>query len=115
MENLALQRNSRGGWSVSGVFDLMQAYLGDGEADLSRTVAEYVEDQALATAFLAAYRARRALRPGAVERFRIYMLLDRLQIWEYAQRHGRLRDHSLKEWAEPFLQLADVMRDDQVS
>jgi hygromycin-B 7''-O-kinase len=31
-----------GGWRISGVFDLMSAYFGDGEADLSRTVGMYI-------------------------------------------------------------------------
>ena len=43
-------------WRVSGVFDFMEPYFGDGEADLSRQAAVYAEeDVGLARAFVSAY------------------------------------------------------------
>ncbi len=81
------QRGKR--WQVSGVFDLMEAHFGDGEADLSRPIAEYLnEDPQLAGAFFAAYRTHTSLRPGFARRFPIYMLLDRVILWEFFQRQG---------------------------
>lgn len=87
--NLAVKRGSNG-WEVSGVFDLMTAYVGDGEVDLSRSIAAYTDQRepGLRQAFLEGYRERRPLRPGFGERFPVYMLLDRLHIWEYGQRNS---------------------------
>ncbi len=51
---VVLQQDER--WQVSGVFDLMGAHFGDGEADLSRQYAAYLEeDPQLAQAFLQGY------------------------------------------------------------
>ena len=76
-------------WQVSGMFDLMEAHFGDGEADLSRPIGEYlVEDPQLAHEFFKAYRSQKSLRPGFAKRFPIYMLLDRAILWEFFQRHG---------------------------
>jgi hygromycin-B 7''-O-kinase len=65
------------GWRVSGVFDLMQLHFGDGEADLSRQTAAYLdEDLDLARAFLHAYLDLCPPRPGFTARFPLYMLDD---------------------------------------
>jgi aminoglycoside phosphotransferase (APT) family kinase protein len=95
------------GWRVSGVFDLMEAAFGDGEMDLSRQTAAYLdEDRELARMFLSTYLGLRPPRPGFEERFPVYMLRDRLIIWEYIQRPGmesmRDREHTLQGWAEPY-------------
>ncbi len=75
-------------WRVSSVFDLMTAHFGDGEADLSRTTGVYLyEDPTLAREFVQAYVRKRPPRPGFAERFPVYMLLDRLIIWDYVERH----------------------------
>jgi len=103
-----------GVWHISGVFDYMEPYFGDGETDLSRQVAVYAdEDLELARTFVRAYMEQlhacnRPLRPGFAERFPIYMLLDRLIIWQFAQRHGVWWDAglSLREWASPYTSLA---------
>ncbi len=76
-------------WRVSGVFDFMEGHFGDGEADLSRQIAEYLdEDPQLAEEFFAAYLKHKLLRPGFAKRFPIYMLLDRAILWDFFQRHG---------------------------
>lgn len=62
-QNVVVERASRR-WRVSGVFDLMGLYFGDGEAALARQIARYLErEPALAGAFVRAYAAdrRRAL------------------------------------------------------
>jgi hygromycin-B 7''-O-kinase len=93
-------------WRISGVFDLMEAHFGDGEADLSRTVAMYLdENPLLVQEFVQAYIGRKQPRPGFVERFPVYMLHDRLIIWEYFQRNGRTpweEKLTLSEWASPY-------------
>jgi len=100
-------------WHVSGVFDFMEPYFGDGETDLSRQVAAYAdEDLELARTFVRAYVEQacvcnRPLRSGFTERFPIYMLLDRLIIWQFAQRHRVWWDArlTLREWASQYTSL----------
>jgi aminoglycoside phosphotransferase (APT) family kinase protein len=112
-EGNAVAECKDGVWQISGVFDLMESYFGDGEADLPRQVSVYAdEDLELARNFVRAYREQmlgldRPLRPGFAERFRIYMLLDRLIIWQFAQRHGVWWDPNLTllEWAGPYVSL----------
>jgi hygromycin-B 7''-O-kinase len=93
-------------WRVSGVFDLGGAYFGDGEADLRRLLATYLnEGGSLAKQFLSHYLKESPPRPGFEKRFPTYMLLDRLIIWEYAQRsmpEAAARMGSLREWAERY-------------
>lgn len=95
------------GWRVSGVFDLMTAHMGDGEADLSRPTAIYLDaDPALAASFLAAYKEQTTLRPGFAARFPVYMLYDRIIIWEYLERAEpgwQQEPQTLREWAGPYI------------
>jgi len=97
---------ANGLWRVSGVFDLMEAHFGDGEADLSRTVGAYLdEDPQLAQEFVQAYSKRRPPRAGFAERFVLYMLHDRLIIWEYLQRTGTAwqeKQQTFQQWAMPY-------------
>jgi aminoglycoside phosphotransferase (APT) family kinase protein len=104
-ENNVVAMRTDGRWRVTGVFDLGEAYFGDGEADFSRSIAFYMrEDETLARAFLAGYRARRDLRQGWEDRFPVYMLMDRLIIWQYGQRNGLWFEEgaSFRSWAEPY-------------
>lgn len=110
--NVVAERTD-GMWRISGVFDYMEPYFGDGEQDLSRSVAWYAdEDLELARAFVQAYvhetcKRHKALRPGFAKRFSVYMLLDRLIIWQFAQRHGVWWDDrlTLREWASQYTSL----------
>jgi aminoglycoside phosphotransferase (APT) family kinase protein len=99
--------NKEGRWSVSGVFDLMEGCFGDGEADLSRPVSMYMEEESgLAREFVQAFLAKKPLRAGFKERFPIYMLHDRLIVWEYVQRtHPAWWSDQLtfRHWVEPYL------------
>ena len=102
-------------WRVSGVFDLMEAFFGDSEMDLSRQTAFYLdEDPQLARTFLRTYLELLPARPGLQERFPAYMLLDRLVVWEYAQRPQQEPwwdpGLTLREWAEPYI-ASRVMQD----
>ena len=113
------------GWQVTGVFDLMEGFFGDGEMDLARPVSGYLEEEPLlAQAFLATYLDRAPARPGLSERFAVDMLRDRLIVWEYFQRpevargtssHGlRLKppwdpDVTLRECAEPYIAEAGAL------
>ena len=99
---------SPGGWRVSGVFDLMEAHVGNREMDLCRQVALYLEAgrPELVEAFVRAYDRGRPLPPGAATRFPLFMLRDRLIVWAYMQRTApaawRERG-TLRDWAAPFL------------
>jgi hygromycin-B 7''-O-kinase len=112
-EGNSVAQYREGSWQITGVFDLMEPYFGDGEADLPRQASVYAdEDLELAREFVASYgegmrRQDRPIRPGSADRFRIYMLLDRLIIWQFAQRHGVWWDPSLtlRQWAEPYVEL----------
>ena len=92
-----------GRWRVTGVFDLMEFYVGDGEADLSRQAAEYLGyDKNVAAAFVQTYRARCAPRPRFAERFRLHLLADRLTIWDYGIHHGWFKEGqiTLRSWLD---------------
>jgi len=72
---------------VSGVFDLMTAYFGDGNADLCMPVAGYLKtNPELANVFIEEYLKHRPARPGFTERQRIYTLGLYANMWEYWQR-----------------------------
>jgi len=96
------------GWQVSGVFDLMTAHFGDGEADLARQVGTYLrETPDLANEFVNAYLQNKVVEPGFAERQQLYMLYDSLIIWSFWQGHagGLPEDKSLtlEQWANPFV------------
>jgi hygromycin-B 7''-O-kinase len=97
------------GWRVSGVFDLMGAYFGDGEADLSRQYAEYLdEDPPLAREFLHGYLSHTTARPGFVSRFPIYMLLDRAMTWHFIHCHIPAwwdGQQTFRDWASRYFAL----------
>jgi hypothetical protein len=105
---------SGGKWSVSGVFDLMEAFFGDGELDLARQFGDYCETGRpdLATAYVAGYRNSSSLRPHAKKRLRLYLAYDRLIIWEYFHRpehvaHWWHASGSFRQWAEAHLNQLD--------
>ena len=83
--NLNFEREN-GGFVASGVFDLFEAYLGDGEEDIVRmlwSVEPYERRR-----FVDAYVAVNPLRPGAADRLALYAVCDWMVIWEYGRRHG---------------------------
>lgn len=94
-------------WRVSGLFDLMEAYFGDGEVDLSRPIAEYfIVDPQLSRAFFSGYRSRKALRPGFAKRFPVYMLLDRALLWEFFLRNNMRwwdKRWTFRDWADRYV------------
>src|SRR5258707_8810221 len=92
-----------GSFRGSGLFDLMGGHFGDPEADLSRTSAMYFdENPELAREFVITYLATHSPRPGFGSRFQIFMLLDKMIIWEFVQRHEGgipFRGITLRVWA----------------
>ncbi len=96
-----------GSWWVSGVFDLMEAHFSDGEADLSRMAALYIdEDQQLAYEFIQAYVNKKPPRPGFSRRFQVYMLLDRLVIWSFCHKNGLAswsKQWTFRDWVSQYV------------
>jgi aminoglycoside phosphotransferase (APT) family kinase protein len=88
-----------GRYRATGVFDLGEAHLGDGEEDLVRFIFRRKAEQR--AAFVAAYADRRPFRPGASDRLALYALADLLFMWEVSQR--------LTNWfgAVPFVETAE--------
>ncbi len=90
----------------------MEAFFGDGEVDLSRQTAQYMrENPGLAQAYVRRYLELRPVRRGFGERFVVYLLWDRLVIWEYFQRPERetpwKRGLTLRAWLEPILEACE--------
>lgn len=97
-------------WHVSGVFDV-HGHFGDAEEDLARPIADYITQERLDLAhiFLKTYLQLQPPRPGFEARFPLYMLKERLAIWEWAHRTDMVwwqRNLTLREWFEPFLSIA---------
>jgi aminoglycoside phosphotransferase (APT) family kinase protein len=102
------------GWRLSGVFDLMTCAFGDGEQDLSRMTAGLASrDREAARAFLTAYREQCPFRPGYAERFRFYMLIDRLILWEYGRRNRVwfAEDARFQDYAARYLMLDALLHE----
>lgn len=107
-ENNTSAERAGDGWRFTGVFDLGEAYIGDGEYDLARTACSYVVFGAdVLRAFVDAQAGGHPRREGFRERMRLYILLDRLIIWEYGQRNGIWfrEGQTLRRWAEPFVEM----------
>jgi hygromycin-B 7''-O-kinase len=107
--NLTVERRGSG-WVVSGVFDLMEAFFGDGELDVVRQLAAYMEEQdlSLADSYLAGYQKDSGLRSGASRRLRLYLLYDRMVLWEYFHRPEHVAlwwngDRTLEDWMNFYL------------
>lgn len=105
-EDNVVVEESNGVWYVSGVFDLHGSF-GDCEADLARPVAVYLDTQKpdLAREFLQVYNFHAPLRPGFSERFPLYMLKERLTIWEWAHNEQIVwwdKSLELREWLSTF-------------
>lgn len=108
-ESNTLVDKVNGKWQVTGVFDLMESYFGNGEADLSRM---YVQLQSrkikYGSKFIQAYLNKKPARDGFKKRFPIYVVADRLLVWEWAQRTGNIwweKELSFRDWCEGYTQL----------
>jgi hygromycin-B 7''-O-kinase len=98
---------TEGRWHISGVFDLMTAHFGDGQADLSLQVTAYLkENEPLADAFVGEYLRWKPMQPGFVELQQLYMLDLTMSFWRYWQKHqngipGEQEPLSFEQWARP--------------
>ena len=97
-------------WKVSGVFDLMEALVGDGELDLVRQLATYMEEKELtwAKSFLDGYQKSTSVRPRANKRLALYLVYDRMIVWEYFHNPDNLSqwqydEQSVEAWISPYI------------
>jgi aminoglycoside phosphotransferase (APT) family kinase protein len=106
--NIVAERDGADAWRVSGIFDLMDLYMGDGDADLARLYAYYrASSPERGQVFLDAYFRVRPKRERFEERLRMFILHDRLIFWEYGQRNKVwFKDGvTFREWAEPIVDM----------
>ncbi|MEA3020938.1 MAG: hygromycin-B 7-O-kinase [Actinomycetota bacterium] len=71
-------------FDFTGLFDLGEAHIGDGEEDLVRFL--FRRKRAERDAFVGAYRERRTLRAGSAQRVTLYALADFLFMWQVSAR-----------------------------
>lgn len=106
-EHNTVVMHTDGRWRISGLFDLMTAHFGDGQADLSLQVTTYLnENEPLADVFVTEYLSLKPMQPGFVEHQQLYMLDLTLSFWRYWQRNeggipGREKSLTLEQWARP--------------
>lgn len=101
--NLTLLKGA-GAWRVSGLFDFHEARFSDGALDVVRSACSYLDTEPeLASVFRAAYG-----RPLDAGRMQLYVLNDRLKIWDYFTRPGVdapwLKDKTFRPWAERYVE-----------
>lgn len=74
------------GFEPSGVFDLFEAYIADGEEDVVRML--WSVERSEREAFVKAYTEQHPFRDGAADRLALYAVCDWMVMWEYGRRHG---------------------------
>jgi hygromycin-B 7''-O-kinase len=98
-------------WKISGIFDLMESYIGNGESDLSRMYAMYLDNDRrdLANIFLNEYikvRGNTKLDSGFKERFNIFMIHDRVIVWSWTVRNNDIQEsmkNGFRTWLKKYL------------
>lgn len=92
LNNILAQRHDEA-WEITGVVDLMTSTFGGGEADLCRQAANYLtQDPALTRALVGAYRGAGGGGPDAQSRAPLYVVYERLLLWEYFTRPPQRAD-----------------------
>ena len=115
--NATVQRTENG-WAVTGVFDFMTAYVGNGEIDLCSPVYQYVESTPeVADVFLEEYFHDESPNSGFRERQRFYSVSLMVSMWAYWQKQkGHVpgdSDGSLSftDWAHGVVEYWNKFRD----
>lgn len=107
--NNVLAEPRDGGWAITGVVDLMTSTFGGGEADLCRQAANYLDqDPALTAALIGAYRGAGGGGPNAQARAPLYVVYERLLLWEYFTRPPQRADWAVGKtfsgWARRYVE-----------
>lgn len=103
-----LYEQREGRWRLTGVIDWMTAEGGHPESDLSRPLATDRQYRLGGrTAFLDAYERVHPRCHGFEERFRVFMLWERLLISQYwqAQPRNDFGDLGMREWMERYVEM----------
>ena len=120
--NMVVEKN--GIWKVTGLFDFMESSFGHPEADISRLTAFYIEwgRYDLAYTFINSYLSnssynsnfsRQENTEAFFKRFPLFMLHDRLIIWNYCQRTNTVlwkKDLTFREWITPCLSIDKLLK-----
>lgn len=92
------------GYHATGVFDLGEAHIGDGDEDVIRFL--FRRKRPERAAFLAAYTEVKPLRAGAGDRLAVYALADLLFMWEVSNRVTHwFAGSTFTETVAPFLEI----------
>jgi hypothetical protein len=94
--------NDGGRWRVSGLFDFHEARFSDGALDLVRSACSYLDTEpAMARVFREAYG-----KPLDSRRMLLYVINDRLKLWEYFTRPTHKADwlegHTFRSWVQRY-------------
>jgi len=92
------------GYRATGVFDLGEAHIGDGEEDLIRFLFRRKRQER--AAFVSSYTNDHPLRAGASDRLSLYALADLLFMWEVSHRVTNwFAGSTFVEIVSPFLEI----------
>ena len=96
------------GWRVSGLFDLHEAQFGDGARDIVRQACGYLDTEPeLAATFVDGYMAGVAADPRIEQLLPLYVVNDRIKLWEFFTRPAARAAWSVgktfREWAEHYV------------
>jgi aminoglycoside phosphotransferase (APT) family kinase protein len=113
LNNLLADRRD-GDWTITGVVDLMTSTFGGGEADLCRQAANYLgQDPALTAALIGAYRGAGGGGLDAQPRAPLYVVYERLLLWEYFTRPPQRADwtagKTFSGWARRYVDRLSVL------
>jgi aminoglycoside phosphotransferase (APT) family kinase protein len=91
---------SEAGVRIGGVFDLMTCHMGDGLADLARQFSMFLGEPGgnqFARNYVQSYLSTRdPLGPDDIQRSLLYLIDERMLVWEYFHRPG----HTGGDWVE---------------
>ena len=112
LNNLTLAKGEDG-WRVSGVFDLHEARFADGALDIVRQACGYLDSESpLAKVFVESYRTRAPPDPSIAQRIPLYVINDRMKLWEYftrpESRASWTEGKTFRGWAERYVD--DILR-----
>lgn len=107
LNNLTVLKEN-GTWRVSGLFDFHEARFGDGALDIVRQTCSYLDTEPqLARVFIDAYRADVAEDPSMKMVMPLYVMNDRLKLWEYFTRPGAragwTQQKTFRTWCERYV------------
>ncbi len=91
------------------MIDWHTAEAGHPESDLARAIATDAQYRLGGReAFLKGYRSLQPEQPGFQARLPVFMLWERLLIWEYWQRNKGFKEGvGMRQWMEPYVRIGE--------